>query len=100
MECQDVQNKYANSYAKIKKIKLTKNKIKIKKTMHSPATKCMPITQVVQGRGNKRFLSCKKFKKNSTVRYVHSFKHIFSQLLMNRMKQQAVLSPLLHVQDI
>ena len=30
--------------------KKKKNKIKIKKTMHSPATKCMPITQVGQGR--------------------------------------------------
>ena len=38
---------------KIKKKKTNKkikNKIKIKKTMHSPATKCMPITQVGQGR--------------------------------------------------
>jgi hypothetical protein len=40
--------------------KKIKNKIKIKKTMHSPETKCMPITQVGQGRGNKRFLSGKQ----------------------------------------
>jgi len=36
-------------------------------TMHSPETKCMPITQVGQRRGNKRFLSGNQIQQFSTV---------------------------------
>ena len=69
---------------------LCKKKTKQKTTtMHSPETQCMPITQAGQSRRNKRFLSGKPIQQFS-IRYVHSFKHIFSQLYVNKMKQQAV----------
>ena len=59
--------------------------------MHSPETKCMSIKQAGQGRGNKRFLSGKQIQQFSTVLDTCIVLSIyFSQLFMNRMKQQAV----------
>jgi hypothetical protein len=70
-----------------------KNKTNKQKTttMHSSETQCMSITQAGQGRGNKRFLSGKQIQQFSTVLDTCIVLSIlFSQLYVNKMKQQAV----------
>ena len=49
-----------NKKNKKKKQKKQKKKQKKQQCTHSPEPKCMPITQVGQGRGNKRFLCGKQ----------------------------------------
>jgi cadmium resistance protein CadD (predicted permease) len=59
--------------------------------MHSHETKCMSITQAGQMRGNKRFLSGKQIQQFATVLDTCIVLSIFfSQLYVNKTKQQAV----------